>query len=224
MFLDWFHYLLDTNVFLILFLCACYDKTIKIYIFKSTYTPSLLTSLCDGNLFSLIHTLHPPLPLLILWLFSILPSLFSPSSLPTGIVILHSHTPPHPHPTPTQSPLFSRVHRLVCLCWINLPLAKLLLDYVFFPFSQCNPFKLLPQQLIKHSNKTSICPPFPTPCPSPVSVKWWMAAKSGRQLWCNDTTAMASPTPPPTPRSPSEYVSAWGSLTKHKYKWNITLN
>lgn len=193
MFLDWFHYLLDTNVFLSSSSAHAMTKQSK-YIFlnqlihqvysppfvMATSSPSSIppTHLCpylSSGSFQSFHPSSPPRHSRLVFLFSI---------------------PTPPHPSPRSLPEF---HRLVWLCWINLPLAKLLLDYVFFPFSQCNPFKLLPQQLIKHSNKTSICPPFPTPCPSPVSVKWWMAAKSGRQLWCNDTTAMASPTPPPTP-------------------------
>lgn len=123
------------------------------------------------------------------------------------------HRPLPPQPIPLTLPEF---HTLVCLRWNKSTSRKATSRLLFFSlFYRRNPFNLLPQQLIKHSNKTSVLPPFPTSCPSSVSVKWWMAARSGRQLWCNDTTAMAFFF---TPWPPSKYVSAWGSLTKHKYK------
>lgn len=139
-------------------------------------TQRLLTSLCECSLSSSPPFIpaphlcpylssgsfqsHPSFSVIDFFILSMsdLPSL-SPSSLPTGILFLHL-SPPHP-PSLYQSSTDLSVY-----AGINLPLAKPLLDYFFSLFYQCNPFNLLPQQLIKHSNKTCVLPPCPTPCPS----------------------------------------------------------
>lgn len=106
--------------------------------------------------FSQCQAFRPPLPLS-------LPHLFILSC----ILILHL-SPTHPSLLRLTSSVFP------CLQWnksTSHEAASQLFLFFSCPFYYCNPFNLQPQQLIKHSNKTSVLPLFFYPPPPSVSAK-----------------------------------------------------
>lgn len=228
---------LDADGFFIIFRRTGSYKRVKIHVFKSVYLPSLFKLICDVSL-SYSTPIHIPYlcPYLSCGTFQSHPS-FSIIDFFHSLNVRPSIrlSPCQSHISlyclvflfyichPTSPPcLYQSSRGLPVYLGINLPLTQPLLNNFFVPFFfyHCNPFNLQPQQLIKHSNKTSVRPLFSTPCPSSVSVKWWMSGKLGCQLWCSDTTATAFF----PPISLHQCVSAWSSITEHKYKWNMTLN